>query len=181
MKRIGVISNNPLLYNKIRLLLRGIADVELTDVECDPGEYALIFADTESMGLPSFECVTLGEGCDLPLPFRHEDILSAVAKAGEESLKPLTLSQDGRHAYLFGEVIKLTEVEYRLLERLLDEDGFVSRDELLHSVWGEGFDSGVVNVYVCYLRRKLEKGGNKVIIASRGEGYKIDERYRGTK
>ena len=177
MKRIGVISNNPIVYNKIRLLLRGIADVEPADIECDPCEYTLVFVDTESASLPSFECVTLGYGCDIPLPFRHEDILREVARA-DDGRRSLTLSQDGKHAYLFGEAIKLTEVEYKLLERLIDEDGFVSREELLRSVWGDDFDSGVVNVYVCYLRRKLEKGGNKIIIASRGEGYKIDEKYR---
>ena len=177
-KRIGVISKNPLVYHKIRLLLRGIADVVLTDAECDPAEYTLVFLDTESADVPSFSCVTLGEGGDITLPFRHEDILDAVESVDDDSTRPLILSQDGRHAYLFGEAIKLTEVEYKLLERLIDEEGFVSREDLLHSVWGDGFDKGVVNVYVCYLRRKLEKGGNKVIIASRGEGYKIDERYR---
>jgi two-component system OmpR family response regulator len=90
----------------------------------------------------------------------------------------LSLSDDGRHAYIFGEKIKLTEVEYKLLEVILKADGFVSKEQILDTVWGDGYDLGVVNVYVHYLRRKLEKGGNKVIISSRNEGYRIDEKYR---
>ena len=178
MKRIGLISGNPLVYNKIRLLLRGVAEVERVGADCDPEAYSLVFADIESADLPDFPAVTLGEGCDIPLPFRHEDILSAVLERGEKIDNALTLSNDGKHVYLCGERIKLTEVEYKLLECLINADGFISREELLDSVWGEGFDSGVVNVYVCYLRRKLEKDGKKIIISSRNEGYRIDEKYR---
>ena len=177
MKRIGVISGSPHVYNKIRLLLRGIAEVERVGANCAPEAYALIFADTESAELPGFPCVTLGEGCDIPLPFRHEDILGAVMGTGEEQDAALTLSADKRRAYLAGEEIRLTEVEYKLLDCLLNAEGFVSREELLREVWGEGFDAGVVNVYVCYLRRKLEKDGRKIIVSSRNVGYKIDEKY----
>ena len=178
MKRIGLISGNPLVYNKIRLLLRGTWEVERITGECDPNAYSLIFVDTESAERPDFPVVTLGEGCDIPLPFRHEDILSAVLERDEKIDNALTLSNDGKHVYLCGERIKLTEVEYKLLECLVNADGFISRESLLDAVWGEGFDAGVVNVYVCYLRRKLEKGGRKIIISSRNEGYRIDEKYR---
>lgn len=178
MKRIGLISGNPLVYNKIRLLLRGTWEVERITGECDPDAYSLIFVDTESAERPDFPVVTLGEGCDIPLPFRHEDILNAVTDRGEENDNALTLSKDGRHVHLGSETIKLTEVEYKLLECLVNADGFISRESLLDAVWGEGFDAGVVNVYVCYLRRKLEKGGRKIIISSRNEGYRIDEKYR---
>lgn len=177
-KRVGVITDDSNLYNKIRLLLLGEASVTLLNESFDVELYDLVFKDLRSDVTIDGECVEIGEGGDLPLPFRHEDILDAVSDAGNKETGALTLSGDGKHVYLFGEAIKLTDVEYRLLERLLDEDGFVSREELLSSVWGDGFDQGVVNVYVCYLRRKLEKSGNKVIIASRGEGYKIDEKYR---
>ena len=179
-KRVGVITGDTNLYNKIRLLLRNEASVTLLNDGYDVELCDLVFNDLRSDVTLDTACVEIGEGGDLPLPFRHEDILDAVSDAGNKETGALTLSGDGKHAYLFGEAIKLTEVEYRLLERLLDEDGFVSREELLSSVWGDGFDGGVVNVYVCYLRRKLEKSGNKVIIASRGEGYKIDEKYRRT-
>ena len=177
-KLIGVITENSLLFNKIRLLLRDIAEAELVIGECDPDRYDLIFADTDTVGRPELDCVTLGKGGDISLPFYHEDIINAVVGTDKGSKSALTLSSDGKHAYLFGEAIKLTEVEYKLLEALILADGFISREEILGTVWGEGFDQGVVNVYVCYLRRKLEKSGSKVIISSRNEGYKIDDKYR---
>ena len=88
------------------------------------------------------------------------------------------MANDKRCAYLFGEEIRLTEVEYKLLGKLLSTcPEFVSREELLATVWGGECDTGVVNVYIYYLRQKLEKSGNKVIISSRSYGYKIDEKY----
>ena len=177
MKRIGVISKNPLVYNKIRLLLRDTAAVEEFKAEAN-GAYTLVIADIDSADKPDFECVTLGRGGDLPLPFRHEDMIALVTGTEGEAERFLSLSADGRHAYISGEEIKLTEVEYKLLEVILKADGFVSKEQILDTVWGDGYDLGVVNVYVHYLRRKLEKGGNKVIISSRNEGYRIDEKYR---
>ena len=55
---------------------------------------------------------------------------------------------------------------------------YVSREELRLGVWDEDTDSGVVNVYIHYLRQKLERG-EKIINTSRSLGYKIDEKYIG--
>ena len=49
----------------------------------------------------------------------------------------------------------------------------MSREELLREVWGEGQSAGVVNVYLHYLRKKLERGGNKLLYAVRGSGYAL--------
>ena len=77
-----------------------------------------------------------------------------------------------------GRKIKLTELEYGLLSILMSKKGqSFGKEELLGRLWGEGVDLGVVNVYVHYLREKLEAGGEKVIISSRGAGYKINEKY----
>ena len=75
--------------------------------------------------------------------------------------------------------ISLTEVEGKLLVELLKAEEFVSRNSLLKSVWGANNDSGVINVYIHYLREKLEKSGEKIIISSRKYGYKISEKYKG--
>ena len=176
-KLIGVITEDKILYNKIRLLLRHAAEVRHMSRTDSPEPYALVFADAR-LGLPDFKCVTIGDGCDIPLYFRHEDVFEALDGSGEDSEDTLVLAGDKRHAYIHGEEVKLTEVEYKLLLAILSADGFVSKQELLQTVWGEGHDEGVVNVYVHYLRRKLEKSGYKVIISSRNEGYRIDEKYR---
>ena len=176
-KRIGVITADTVLYNKIRLLLREIASVSLIDASAHGDGYDLIFADARVLPRPDFDAVLIGDGGDMPLFFRHEDLLAAVSesRAGKEVI---ILASDGQTAHLGQTSVKLTEQEYKLLSALAARDGFVTKRELLHTVWGEGYDEGVVNVYVYYLRKKLEKDGKRVIISSRNEGYKINEAYR---
>jgi len=76
-----------------------------------------------------------------------------------------------------GETIPLTNREYALLEFLLQHRGqAVSRKTLLERVWhrSAGVDTKVVDVYVNYLRRKIEGGpGAPVIRTVRGQGYSI--------
>jgi two-component system, OmpR family, response regulator len=67
--------------------------------------------------------------------------------------------------------------EFALLEYLMRHPGQVlSRQQLLDSVWGIDFDAGsnVVDVYVSYLRRKLDTPGEPSAIETvRGAGYRV--------
>jgi len=71
--------------------------------------------------------------------------------------------------------MELTRREFDLLEVLARNDGLVlSRSQLLERVWGYDFeiDSNVVDVFVGYLRRKLEVGGEpRMIQTVRGVGF----------
>jgi DNA-binding response OmpR family regulator len=71
--------------------------------------------------------------------------------------------------------IELTRREFELLELLARNDGIVlSRSQLLERVWGYDFevDSNVVDVFVGYLRRKLEAEGEPRLIQTvRGVGF----------
>ncbi len=72
--------------------------------------------------------------------------------------------------------IKLTNREYALLERLVLEKGrCVTRLTLLERVWGlSSSATNVVDVYINYLRRKLDDGSNVQLIETvRGRGYRI--------
>ena len=73
--------------------------------------------------------------------------------------------------------IVLTAKEFALLSYLMSHPGKVlSRTRLLSNVWGYSFEPGtkVVDVYIRYLRRKLENGGEGPLIHTvRGAGYKI--------
>ncbi len=180
-KRVGLYTSNVFLYNKIRLLLRHTADVTLIEEGCDGIEYDIILADTDTSSAPDGNVITLGSGGTLPLPFRHEELLSLIESKNTVPTE-LTLGNDGKSVYLSGERIRLTDVEYKLLSVLLSSDTeFTTRKKLLDEVWGGDADEGVVNVYVHYLRRKLEKDGKKIILSSRKEGYSIDKKYRGEK
>ena len=91
---------------------------------------------------------------------------------------PLVLSEDEKCAFLFGEKIALTELEFELLSKLMERDGFTSREELLSALWQDEATGSVLNVYIHYLREKLEVGGEKIIVSSRRQGYRINEKFR---
>ncbi|RYY62051.1 MAG: response regulator transcription factor [Chitinophagaceae bacterium] len=75
--------------------------------------------------------------------------------------------------------ITLTSTEYRLLEYLLKNKGrVVSRLDMLENVWGIDFNMGtnVVDVYVNYLRKKIDRQGPvKLIQTVIGMGYILKE------
>ena len=73
----------------------------------------------------------------------------------------------------------LTRVEFDLLELLLRHPRQVlTREVILDRVWGYNFDTGTnsLAVYVGYLRRKLEEGGEPRLLQTvRGVGYVLRE------
>jgi DNA-binding response OmpR family regulator len=76
--------------------------------------------------------------------------------------------------------VKLTSREYQLLVLLMRNPGrVVSRQEILAAIWADqqSASSNVIEVYVRYLRRKLEAGGERRLIHTvRGNGYCLSER-----
>jgi DNA-binding response OmpR family regulator len=73
--------------------------------------------------------------------------------------------------------ISLTTREYELLEQLMRKPGqVVAKQELLEKVWGDEFDGdpNVVEVYIGYLRRKIDRPFDRNDIETvRGVGYRI--------
>ena len=83
----------------------------------------------------------------------------------------LTMGQTASEILLDGEPLSLTAVETRVLEHLMAHRGeIVSREELSHLI-GDS-PANKVEVYVCYLRRKLAKLTQIPLITTvRGKGY----------
>ena len=115
------------------------------------------------------------EGADLRLPLRLGELSEYL---GRDSSVKLSFDKSEKTVTLSGEKIKLTELEAELFSVLYEAQGFVSREEILSSVWGEGKEMGIVSVYIHYLRAKLERQGEKLIVSSRKGGYAIAEKYR---
>lgn len=90
---------------------------------------------------------------------------------------PLRLDPGTRRAERNGESIKLTAREFALLEYLMRRDGNVaSKREILDHVWGIDFagDPNVVEVYIGYLRRKVDQPFESQLIRTvRGAGYRL--------
>ena len=80
---------------------------------------------------------------------------------------------------LAGKNIVLTSKEYALLEYLmLNVNNIVTRTMIYEHVWEEDFDSmtNLADVYVNYLRNKIDKGHKKKLLHTiRGTGYIIRE------
>ena len=76
-----------------------------------------------------------------------------------------------------GKDIDLTSKEFALLEYLLRNQGMVlTRSQIADHVWDYGFDydSNVVDVYIRYLRNKIDKGFDSALIRTvRGYGYTL--------
>ena len=181
MKRIALYTKNPHLARRFQLVLRNIASVDVINEEHVEAKHSEIFIDRDTfpdISIHGVEVSTSGKHM-LRVPFPHEELISLVTERSTESARILTLSATDKYAALGDERIKLTDVEYRLLAVLLSSEDFIKRETLLSSVWGDGTDIGVVNVYIHYLREKLEAHGEKIILSSRKEGYMIDKRYRG--
>ncbi len=119
----------------------------------------------------------------LTKPFSVEEFLArarALLRRGkpEERLlheADLTLNPATREVIRGGRRIELTNKEYALLEYFLRNPGRVlSRSQIAEHVWNLAFDTetNVIDVYVAYLRQKIDKGEKlKLIKTARGIGY----------
>ena len=93
----------------------------------------------------------------------------------EYSFGELTLNFEAHQAYINGNEITLTALEFRLLKHLIDRKGRVqTRDQLLEDVWGYSSDvtTRTVDTHIKRLREKLGSVGNH-IQTIRGVGYRF--------
>jgi two-component system, OmpR family, response regulator NblR len=91
----------------------------------------------------------------------------------------LILDLDTRQAVRGPRSIDFTAKEFELLRYLMEHPGeTLSREQILENVWGyeSGGESNVIEVYVRYLRIKLQEAGEKRLIQTvRGSGYVLRE------
>ncbi|MGD1698885.1 response regulator transcription factor NblR [Dapis sp. BLCC M229] len=120
-------------------------------------------------------------------PYRSDDFLELISFY----LQPSTLDKDqlrfgnlvldlgGRRVFCHGRSIELTMKEFELLKFLMEHPREVlSREQILENVWGYNFlgESNVIEVYIRYLRLKIEREGEKRLIQTvRGIGYVLRE------
>lgn len=105
---------------------------------------------------------------------RHEPQNPSVLR-----FKDLEIDRNRHIATRGGRDLTLTKTEFELLALLVQEQGRVlSRDQIYEEIWGYSTEttSKSLDVYIGYLRRKLEEGGgSRILFTIRGVGYVIRE------
>lgn len=115
-------------------------------------------------------------------PFHFEELLERIRvqlrpKTGEHllfTLGPITLNTGTHQVFKDNTEIHLTLKEFGLLEYLIRNKGLVCRrSRIIESVWDMNFayNTGVIDVYINALRKKLKLHANEYIETVRGVGY----------
>lgn len=120
-------------------------------------------------------------------PFHFDELLSRIkaltrrstyqqqeTPAAKRHFGALSIDQDQYKVFLNGNEVELSPREYKLLSYLIENaNKTVSRVQILNAVWGITFNNhtNVVDVYISYLRNKLETENQKFIHTVKGVGY----------
>ena len=130
----------------------------------------------------------LDSGADdyLTKPFSFSELLARVRAiqrrqtgnfSSQLQIGDLILNSETLQVTRAGKEIKLSATEFKLLKFLMEHSHkVVSKPLILESVWGFDFspESNIVEVYINYLRDKLDKGFEKPMIqTAHGMGYRL--------
>lgn len=133
----------------------------------------------------------LKQGADdyLCKPFDFEELLARIeslARRSREKAQPekpdliieqLRLDRENRVAFVNGDELLLTKIEFDLLLYFAENRGKVlSRERILNRVWGSQSDplTNIVDVYVSRLRQKIDTPQHESLIQTlRGNGYRM--------
>ena len=134
------------------------------------------------------EGLDLGANDYLVKPFAFDELLariramtrkSAGAATSVFSCGGLVLDEAAHKVTRDGEAVELSAKEFAVLDYLIRNKGAVlSREAIENSVWNYDWEGGtnVVDVYMSYLRRKIDAGrGTKLIHTVRGVGWVLRE------
>ncbi|HLE48507.1 MAG TPA: response regulator transcription factor [Patescibacteria group bacterium] len=179
------------LQPNLVLLDLGLPDIQgedvLKKVRVDYPHLAVVILTAKSKPQEIAEGLNLGADDYLPKPFSVEELLARInARIKTRKLNnplltagDLVLDLSKMIAKRSKRKIKLTKTEYDLLRYLLENKGIVlTRDMILNHIWdySSEVESRVVDVYIGYLRRKIDSGFPKKLIKNRrGFGYLIEE------
>lgn len=121
-------------------------------------------------------------------PFSFDELLARIRAMTRSSfgaadnlltVADITLDTKTQVVRRAGREVTLSAKEYALLEYLMHNQGIIlSREKIENHIWNLDYEGGtnVVDVYISYLRKKLDEGREKKLIQTvRGRGYLLKE------
>lgn len=177
------------------VMLPGLSGIEVCRRVRMESEIPIIMLTAKDDVTDKVAGLDMGADDYMTKPFAIEELLARIRVAlnrhakkadnqkqeskDELSFGELKLNIASHSAYYGTEELSLTKKEYELLEYLLKNKNIaVSREQMLNNVWGYEYfgDTNVVDVYIRYLRQKIDdKFGVHVISTVRGVGYIIKD------
>ncbi|MEY2419795.1 MAG: two-component system, OmpR family, response regulator [Actinomycetota bacterium] len=152
----------------------------------DGSKVPVLFLSAKDATEDKVRGLTLGGDDYVTKPFSLEEVIARIqvilrrqgTDVGSSKLNfaDLELDDDAHLVRRAGEVIELSPTEYNLLRFLMVNAGRVlSRNQILDHVWQYDFGghATVVETYISYLRKKLDKLGPPLIQTVRGVGYSL--------
>jgi two-component system OmpR family response regulator len=151
-------------------------------------EVPIVFLTARDTTDDKIRGLTLGGDDYVTKPFSVEELVarirSILRRVGEAegdsklAFEGIELDEDTREVFRGGELIELTDTEFRLLRYLmLNPRRALTRDQILDHVWNYDFggDGRVLETYISYLRKKVDAPalGPPLIHTVRGVGYSL--------
>ena len=172
------------------IMLPGINGIEILRRIRKDSDVPVILLTARDAVMDKVMGLDMGADDYITKPFAIEELLARIRvilrkKQTAQTTQPvlhclgLTLDASRFKVTYNGIPIELTAKEFSLLQSLMQNKNIVmSRDTLLETVWGYEYagETNVVDVYIRYLRQKIdEKFNTKIITTVRGVGYVIKE------
>jgi len=172
-----------------------VLDVMLPDIDgldvlrrlrADAAEVPVLFLTARDAVEDRIAGLTAGGDDYVTKPFSLEEVVArlrgllrrsgmAAARSGVALMVgDLTLDEDSREVHRGGELVALTATEFELLRYLMRNPRRVlSKAQILDRVWNYDFggEANVVELYISYLRKKIDAGRSPMIHTVRGAGY----------
>ncbi|MDL1913558.1 MAG: response regulator transcription factor [Bergeyella sp.] len=178
------------------IMLPDMEGGQLTRIIREKGNYTPILV-LSALNSPDDKVKLLDLGADdyLSKPFYFAELLSRIKALlrrkkrhnQKEILRlesvNITVDKNLHTVSQNGVSIELSPTEYKLFLFLLEnKNNVLSRTEILYKVWGINFDNqtNVVDVYISYLRNKIDESAKKIIYTVKGLGYLIKDDHHDT-
>ena len=169
------------------IMLPGLDGMQLTQLLRFKKNYTPILV-LSALNSPEDKIKMLDLGADdyLSKPFHFEELLSRIKALtrrnrmlyGQEenvlTCGSITINMDLHTVTQGADKVELSPREYKLLLFLMENKNKVlSRTQILQKVWGLDFDTNtnVVDVYISYIRNKIDESTEKLIHTVKGTGY----------